>query len=113
LPEDLLRKYRPVGPPPRLRARVVEGDAPAWPWAAAAAALLLVALSFHLATSSLGLAESMQEPFGVEARIAYIAERLGGSEAARETATWIVMEEEVRRALPAVSSAAGTVEGVR
>ena len=35
--EDLLRRYRPAGPPPDLRARIVAGPAPVprtWPWAA-------------------------------------------------------------------------------
>lgn len=42
--EDLLRRVRPAGPPPRLRARIAERPRPlrAWPWVAAAAALLII-----------------------------------------------------------------------
>ena len=41
--EDLLRRVQPAGPPPELRARILatRPARPAWPWAAAAAALLL------------------------------------------------------------------------
>jgi hypothetical protein len=42
--EDLLRRVQPAGPPPGLRARVAERRRPlrAWPWVAAAAALLVI-----------------------------------------------------------------------
>jgi hypothetical protein len=42
--EDLLRRVRPAGPPPGLRARIAGCRRPprAWPWVAAAAALLIV-----------------------------------------------------------------------
>ena len=42
--EDLLRRYRPAGPCGDLRARIVAGNqvtGRAWPWAAAAAVLLV------------------------------------------------------------------------
>ena len=44
-----LRRYRPVGPPPRLRSRVVQVKPPArtWPWAVAAAALLAVSIALN------------------------------------------------------------------
>ena len=41
--EDVLRRYRPAGPAPDVRARIVAGERPegrVWPWAAAAAVLL-------------------------------------------------------------------------
>lgn len=53
--EDLLRRYRPVGPPPELRARIAAAAAAAprtWPWAAAAAALLAGVCVIHLSTRS-------------------------------------------------------------
>jgi hypothetical protein len=53
--EDLLRRYRPLGPPPELRARIAAAAAPAprtWPWAAAAAALLAGVCITHLSTRS-------------------------------------------------------------
>jgi hypothetical protein len=42
--ENLLRGVRPAGPPPDLRARILAAQPArrAWPWAAAAAALLLM-----------------------------------------------------------------------
>lgn len=42
--EDLLGRVRPAGPPPGLRARIAERRRPlrAWPWVAAAAALLVI-----------------------------------------------------------------------
>lgn len=62
--EDLLRRYRPAGPPPDLRARIVAGPAPVprtWPWAAAAAALLAMVCVTQLATRRVyhGIAENV------------------------------------------------------
>ena len=53
--EDLLRRYRPVGPPADLRARVMAAGASAprtWPWAAAAAVLLGAVCATHAWTQS-------------------------------------------------------------
>jgi hypothetical protein len=49
--EDLLRRHRPLGPPAHLRARVLTPQPPQriWPWAAAAAALVLSVLTLRLA----------------------------------------------------------------
>jgi hypothetical protein len=50
--EDLLRRYRPAGPPPDLRGRVMTEAAPVgrtWPWAAAAAVLLATVVGLNLA----------------------------------------------------------------
>jgi len=51
--EDLLRRYRPVGPPASLRDSIIAAsDArPAWPWMTAAAALLLLALGLEVGVS--------------------------------------------------------------
>ena len=46
--EDLLRRVRPVGPRPELRARIVAARRPAaraWPWVSAAAALLAITVA--------------------------------------------------------------------
>jgi hypothetical protein len=54
--EVLLRRYRPAGPRPDLRARILADAAPvprSWPWAAAAAALLAMVCFTHLLTGSL------------------------------------------------------------
>ena len=51
--DELLRRYRPAGPPPELRARVLRAEPmnrPAWPWAAAAAILLATICAMHVST---------------------------------------------------------------
>jgi hypothetical protein len=49
---ELLRDVMPAGPAPGLRARALSARRPgrAWPWAAAAAAMLAVSLGLHAAT---------------------------------------------------------------
>jgi len=113
LPEDLLRKYRPVGPPSGLRARILVPERATWPWALAAAALLFLTIALHAATRSLGAADPPTPAFGPDARIAFIAHALGDGEEARRTATFIVMEEERRSALPPVAAATLPSEGAR
>jgi len=54
--EQMLRRQRPAGPPPELRARIFKPAANAarlWPWAAAAAALLAATVGFSSASASL------------------------------------------------------------
>ena len=96
MPEALLRKYRPVGPPPRLRARLVEGDARAWPWAAAAAALLAMGVGLHAATRAGADATSVGIDLGItiEDRVRYLTQMMGGSEEARRLAVLRVSREE-------------------
>ena len=53
--DGLLRRYRPSGPPPDLRARVLRAEPvnrPAWPWAAAAAILLSTICAMQVSTRS-------------------------------------------------------------
>lgn len=53
--EDLLRQYRPAGPPPHLRAHIVAAAQPlrrAWPWVAVAAVLLAAVLAVQQSTRS-------------------------------------------------------------
>jgi hypothetical protein len=49
---ELLRRYRPAAPPPDLRDRITVPIAVrrTWPWAVAAAALLLAACALQVAT---------------------------------------------------------------
>ena len=98
--EDLLRRYRPVGPPARLRERVVAAGPPRriWPWAGDAAALLVSFLSFHAAARH----ELSSADVGAEAAVAAsltddLAELLGGDAAARELAALVVVEHEFRK----------------
>ena len=50
--EELLHRYRPAGPPPDLRNQIAALIAArrTWPWAAAAAALLLTTCALQIAT---------------------------------------------------------------
>jgi hypothetical protein len=115
LPEELLRKYRPVGPPPDLRTRILVPERAAWPWATAAAVLLAVTFGFQIATSRLDIPQETtgKEPFDDDARIAYATEVLGGGEENRRIATLIVFEERMRQSLPAVAAAPRMPEGVQ
>jgi hypothetical protein len=52
--EDLLRSVRPAGPPPHLRARILASrPSRAWPWLAAAAALLVTTAALQLSAGEL------------------------------------------------------------
>ena len=53
--EELLRGVRVGGPPPELRSRVVtlRPASRAWPWMAAAAALVALTVSLHMAAGRL------------------------------------------------------------
>ena len=51
--EDLLKRYRPAGPPDSLRERCLTPSSAArvWPWAAAAAALLAITVGLEVAAA--------------------------------------------------------------
>jgi hypothetical protein len=56
--EQRLRRYRPIGPSPTLRARILAASEPhtprrIWPWAVAAAAALVAIVVLHAASSGL------------------------------------------------------------
>lgn len=53
--EELLKRVRPAGPAAHLRARILSATAPrpAWPWIAAAAAVLLTTVTLQVAAGSL------------------------------------------------------------
>lgn len=70
--DDILssvRRYRPVGPPPRLRSRVVQVKSPArtWPWAVAAAALLALSIALNTGARKIDGDTALLVPAGVPA----------------------------------------------
>lgn len=98
--EDLLNRYRPGKPPPDLRARILDDAVPsrAWPWAAAAAALVACTLGLRFAGGA-EINDVRQSPPDVTAlAVSQLAEVLGGTEDARRAADVIVAQEQVRAA---------------
>ena len=96
---DLLRRYRPAGPPPDLRARIFasSGTRRAWPWAAAAAALLVIIVGLQIETANLEQA-SPKDP-GREETIAEAVWILGGGPEAHRAAEYAWSQHEMVRAL--------------
>lgn len=104
--EDLLRRYQPSGPPSSLRARVVSGvaDRPkTWPWAAAAAALLVATVALHAARER--LADTWTDDRAHERALAIemITEMFGGDDAARLMAEQAVARDEAREVMAATA----------
>lgn len=99
--EDLLRSYQPAGPPPGLRERVLAWTIPsrrAWPWAAAAAALLAATAVLHAAAGHLHQRGIEADP-SAGAEVERLTEALGGGEHARVLAEEFIRAREVDRAL--------------
>lgn len=99
LVENLLKRYRPVGPPDSLRERclVTPREAPVWPWATAAAALF--AITVGLQNAAAGAMSGANIALAVDARaeaVAALAEALGGDTGARELAEQII-DQQMRR----------------
>lgn len=98
--ENRLRGFRPSNPPSGLRERIVLAPAsqPAWPWAAAAAALLASVMTFRMATER----EAGRIDLGLDDAAVQVTEltaALGGNAEARELAESIVIEAQLRAAL--------------
>ena len=97
--EDLLRRYRPIGPPAVLRERIFAA-APSrriWPWASAAAALLMSAMTFHVASGyEVGSADVTLGPAAATRVADDLTDMLGGDAAARDLAEFIIVEQQVR-----------------
>lgn len=96
--EDLLRKYRPVGPPAELRHRILAttGMPRIWPWASAAAALLVLGLTFQLAARNEVADAGLNLGPSAVARVTEdLTNMLGGDLRARELAEFIVVQQEV------------------
>lgn len=104
--ERALGRYRPLGPTPFLRQRVLSaGVAPArvvgppaeprrWPWLLAAATTIALAIAGHTRASVLHDASAAQvlDSFAREreARVRELSDLLGGGEAARRQAIALV-----------------------
>jgi hypothetical protein len=93
---ELLGRYRPVSPPAHLRTAVLSrpaGGSRMWPWAAAAAALVVATLTLHVAANRAIARVSM--PASTES-IEALAATLGGDEEAHRAARLIVAERRFR-----------------
>jgi hypothetical protein len=96
--EQRLRRYRPVGPPRELRVRALEIQprvARAWPWAAAAAALLAMTIGFQVA--AVRPHDAMAGPHASverEAAIEELTNMLGGGDEARTAAERAIAMQE-------------------
>jgi hypothetical protein len=92
---ELLRRFKPVGPPPELRMFAlypVRADR-IWPWATAAAALLAAALGLHVAADrTLATIAVPIDPSSVDA----LAAAMGGDEEAGRVARLMVAEQTFR-----------------
>ena len=101
--EDLLRSYRPTGPPAQLRERILamERAERIWPWMAAAAALLVSALTLQFATGYEAADVYVTLGPAAEARVADdLTNRLGGDADARGLAQFILVEQQVLAVAP-------------
>ncbi|HEX6975263.1 MAG TPA: hypothetical protein VF147_12750 [Vicinamibacterales bacterium] len=97
----LLRRYRPVGPGPHLRARILRRARPGrlWPWVGAAAALLLSTIALHVGANR----QAARLTAGVDPTAVVfedLTRRLGGDDAARRLAERIVLEQQIRDESP-------------
>lgn len=103
--EQLLRQVRPVGPPPRLRARIISARRPAvrtWPWVSAAAALLAFTIALPM-TDDRRLRGRTLELTPWDAEQVLLTEMLGGDPEAQWLAARIVAVNELRAAVIPVS----------
>lgn len=97
--ENLLKRYRPQGPPDSLRERclIASHEARLWPWATAAAALLAITLGIQAAAgAAMAGAKISPATDPSVAAVADLAEALGGDAVARRMAEEII-DQQMRR----------------
>jgi hypothetical protein len=97
---ELLGRYRPAGPARDLRQRALTAGVSAprtWPWAAAAAALLVVSVGLHVA-ASYEVPRYAVDDNGSDS-VEALAAALGGDADARVAAEMIVAARQWRRAV--------------
>jgi len=95
--EAALRNSRPQDPPASLRERILSqgSSQPVWPWATAAAVLLVSALTLRAAAQR----EAVRVDLGADpsaTTIATLTDALGGDAPARELAESMVFEAQLR-----------------
>lgn len=96
--EELLRKYQPLAPPPSLRTRILRSASVrrrTWPWAAAAAALLVASTALQAARARLFEAWPDVRADHRNVTIEMLTEAYGGGEIARAQAELAVARDEV------------------
>ena len=112
--EHVLRRYEPVGPPASLRMRVLGGQTSvrrAWPWVAAAAALLV--LSVWLGSSAQRVMLRNEIAFDIAAdqrslEVDALSEIVGDAENPRALAEWMIDRRDADRALESPRQAVST-----
>jgi len=113
--EELLKRYRPAGPPNALRERCLP-PSPAtrvWPWAAAAAALLAITVGIKAAAADVIAGAGVVVTPDTSARaIADLAEVFGGDAAARRVAEQII-EQQMRRDRELVAQSTSSMGGIQ
>ena len=102
--EQLLRRHRPVGPPPGLRTRIHAPAPPAriWPWAVAASLALAGTIALQILSGrALDRIDVGARNETVEPAVKALSDMLGGD----ETARWLAeMDLERTRVLRAAAA---------
>ena len=95
---EFLGRYQPTGPPAELRERALTFSSKprTWPWAAAAAGLLVASIGLHAATNR---AIAAVTPPPARLSVDALATAMGGTEDARQAAELIVTEQWIRDVL--------------
>ena len=100
--ERLLRRYEPIAPSASLRARIVgtHGSRRAWPWAVAAAALVVLTVGLQAASARLLLdTAGAVQPNPRTEEVDALATMMGEVDDPRAAAKQMIEGREVDRAL--------------